>query len=55
MFTVASGGTMRVPRNLVVIATMNPWDKGVDELDVALESVLHRSKCHPARISSAHF
>lgn len=36
-FTVASGGTMLVPRNLVVLATMNPWDKGVDELDVALE------------------
>ena len=37
VFTVASGGTMRVPSNLVIIATMNPWDKGVDELDVALE------------------
>lgn len=36
-FTVASGGTMRVPKNLIVLATMNPWDKGVDELDVALE------------------
>ncbi len=36
-FTVASGGTMAVPKNLIVLATMNPWDKGVDELDVALE------------------
>ena len=36
-FTVASGGSMHVPQNLVVIATMNPWDKGVDELDVVLE------------------
>lgn len=36
-FTVASGGTMRVPPNLVILATMNPWDKGVDELDAALE------------------
>lgn len=36
-FTLASGGTMRVPPNLVILATMNPWDKGVDELDVALE------------------
>jgi 5-methylcytosine-specific restriction protein B len=36
-FTLASGSTMRVPPNLVILATMNPWDKGVDELDVALE------------------
>ncbi len=36
-FTLASGATMRVPPNLIILATMNPWDKGVDELDVALE------------------
>lgn len=36
-FTLASGTVMKVPSNLVLIATMNPWDKGVDELDVALE------------------
>lgn len=36
-FTLASGREVSVPPNLIVIATMNPWDKGVDELDVALE------------------
>ncbi|MFD1253482.1 5-methylcytosine-specific restriction enzyme B [Devosia equisanguinis] len=36
-FTLASGSKLTVPRNLVILATMNPWDKGVDELDVALE------------------
>jgi len=36
-FTLASGSTLAVPPNLVILATMNPWDKGVDELDVALE------------------
>ncbi len=36
-FTLASGATMRVPPNLIILATMNPWDKGVDELDIALE------------------
>lgn len=36
-FSIASGRTLVVPDNLIVIATMNPWDKGVDELDVALE------------------
>jgi 5-methylcytosine-specific restriction protein B len=36
-FQLASGKTLSVPPNLVILATMNPWDKGVDELDVALE------------------
>ncbi|WP_375462956.1 McrB family protein [uncultured Methylobacterium sp.] len=36
-FLLASGNEMNVPRNLAILATMNPWDKGVDELDVALE------------------
>lgn len=36
-FTIASGETIRVPRNLVLIATMNPYDRGVDEVDAAFE------------------
>lgn len=36
-FQLASGKSLSVPPNLVILATMNPWDKGVDELDVALE------------------
>lgn len=36
-FTLASGREMSIPPNLVIIATMNPWDKGVDEVDIALE------------------
>lgn len=36
-FTLASGSEMSVPKNLVILATMNPWDKGVDEVDIALE------------------
>ena len=36
-FTLASGSIMQVPSNLVILATMNPWDRGVDEMDVALE------------------
>ena len=36
-FQLASGKSLSVPINLVILATMNPWDKGVDELDVALE------------------
>ncbi|MBR0555004.1 AAA family ATPase [Ciceribacter sp. L1K23] len=34
---MASGSTLVVPPNLIILATMNPWDKGVDEMDVALE------------------
>ncbi|MEE9925986.1 MAG: AAA family ATPase [Brucella anthropi] len=37
VFHLASGRPLSVPENLVILATMNPWDKGVDELDVALE------------------
>lgn len=36
-FTLASGDPLVVPENLTILATMNPWDKGVDDLDVALE------------------
>jgi 5-methylcytosine-specific restriction enzyme B len=36
-FFLASGTEMIVPDNLFVIGTMNPWDRGVDELDMALE------------------
>ena len=36
-FLIASGREMSVPSNLFIVATMNPWDKGVDELDMALE------------------
>lgn len=37
IFHIASGKPLSVPHNLIILATMNPWDKGVDELDVALE------------------
>ena len=36
-FETASGEELTVPRNLILIGTMNPWDKGVEELDVALQ------------------
>ncbi|WP_175723278.1 McrB family protein [Burkholderia ambifaria] len=36
-FTLASGREASVPKNLVILATMNPWDRGVEELDLAFE------------------
>lgn len=36
-FPTASGEPLAVPPNLFLIGTMNPFDRGVDELDVALE------------------
>lgn len=36
-FSLSSGRSYSVPGNLVVLCTMNPWDRGVEELDLALE------------------
>lgn len=36
-FTLASGRFVSIPDNLVFLATMNPLDRGVEEVDVALE------------------
>ncbi|WP_051251525.1 McrB family protein [Paenibacillus harenae] len=36
-FKTASGEELSVPSNLMLIGTMNPWDRGVDEIDIALE------------------
>lgn len=36
-FTLQSGDIAIVPSNVFIVATMNPWDKGVDDMDVALE------------------
>lgn len=35
-FVLSSGTPATVPRNIVILGTMNPWDRGVDDLDVAL-------------------
>ena len=36
-FLIANGDEIRVPSNLVIVATMNPFDRGVDEVDAAFE------------------
>lgn len=36
-FELASGRRVQIPPNIFIVATMNPWDRGVDELDMAFE------------------
>ena len=36
-FTIANGEDLVVPPNLIILATMNPFDRGVDEVDAAFE------------------
>ena len=36
-FRLASGTEASMPKNLIFLATMNPMDRGVDEVDAALE------------------
>lgn len=36
-FQLSSGRPCVIPVNLIILCTMNPWDRGVEELDLALE------------------
>lgn len=36
-FQTSSGEELSIPENLFFVGTMNPWDKGIDEIDFALE------------------
>lgn len=46
-FQLPSGAWLSVPENLFILATMNPWDKGVDEIDAALERRFARISLPP--------
>lgn len=48
-FQLASGTTLSVPPNLVVLATMNPMDRGVDEVDAAFERRFAKFAMEPSR------
>jgi 5-methylcytosine-specific restriction protein B len=36
-FDLAAGGKFSIPGNLIILATMNPLDRGVDEVDTAFD------------------
>ena len=48
-FTLASGETCAIPDNLVFLATMNPWDKGVDDVDAAFDRRFAKVAMDPSR------
>lgn len=48
-FTLAySGRRVRIPENLIILGTMNPYDKSVSELDDALERRFERISLNPS-------
>jgi 5-methylcytosine-specific restriction protein B len=48
-FTIANGREIHVPQNFVIIATMNPFDRGVDEVDAAFERRFAKVAMDPDR------
>lgn len=48
-FNIASGKQIKVPSNFVIIATMNPFDRGVDEVDAAFERRFAKISMDPDR------
>lgn len=48
-FSLASGEDCVVPLNLVILATMNPLDRGVDEVDAAFERRFAKIAMEPDR------
>jgi 5-methylcytosine-specific restriction enzyme B len=49
-FWLASGRTTSIPPNLVILATMNLFDRGVDEVDAALERRFAKIRLNPDRV-----
>jgi 5-methylcytosine-specific restriction protein B len=48
-FRLASGNTASIPENLIFLTTMNPADRGVDEVDAALERRFAKIAMDPVR------
>jgi len=48
-FTIANGEEIKVPSNFIVLATMNPFDRGVDEVDAAFERRFAKISMDPDR------
>lgn len=48
-FTLANGEVIKIPSNLIIVATMNPFDRGVDEVDAAFERRFAKITLDPDR------
>jgi 5-methylcytosine-specific restriction protein B len=48
-FNIANGDEISVPSNFVILATMNPFDRGVDEVDAAFERRFAKISMDPDR------
>lgn len=48
-FLIANGREIKVPSNFVILATMNPFDRGVDEVDAAFERRFAKVSMEPDR------
>ncbi len=48
-FNIANGDTVNVPTNFIILATMNPFDRGVDEVDAAFERRFAKVSMDPDR------
>jgi len=49
LFNIANGWEIKVPSNLIILATMNPFDRGVDEVDAAFERRFAKISMDPDR------
>lgn len=52
-FLLANGETVWVPSNLIILATMNPLDRGVDEVDAAFERRFAKIRMDPDAVALA--
>ena len=55
VFSLASGDECHIPPNLVFLATMNPLDRGVDDVDAAFERRFAKIAMDPNRIILLEF
>lgn len=49
-FLIANGREIKVPSNFIILATMNPFDRGVDEVDAAFERRFAKVSMEPDRL-----
>lgn len=55
LFSLASGDECLIPPNLVFLATMNPLDRGVDDVDAAFERRFAKIAMDPDRVILLQF